>query len=125
MPHEFEVKLSAFNVGPNADANNRAGIIAPAPSSAEVLRQIAADVKGDFAFALAGILMRAADELERKFDIDAALVKLTRYDDVYRYGETVMLAVGEDNPRGNGEYVRFDDVREVLEGMIDAQHKAG
>lgn len=89
MLHEFELKLSAFNVGP--DANNRAGVIAPAPSSAEVLRQIAADVKGDFAFALAGILTRAADELEANkarlqflIDNEAHVCEIRGYYQVFR-----------------------------------------
>jgi hypothetical protein len=110
MLHEFEVKLSAFNVGPNADANNRAGIIAPAPSSAEVLRQIAADVKGDFAFALAGILTRAADELESA-QKDAARYRWLRDDRAY--------APEEATVRGGEELDALCD-----EG-IDAQHKAG
>lgn len=61
-----------------------------------------------------------------KDEIDAALAKLARYDDVYSFGETFMLRAGDDaNPNGSGEYVKFDDVREMLEGLIDAQHKAG
>lgn len=57
---------------------------------------------------------------------EAVLAKLTRYDDVYSFGESFMLVAGDcANPDGKGEYVRFDDVRKLLERMIDAQHKAG
>ncbi|NPT59132.1 hypothetical protein [Paraburkholderia elongata] len=118
------MKLAGLSASPLAAEHAKIGVIELPPTNAQRLRQIADSVTGDHAFILAGILRGAAEELERKFDIEAALAKLTRYDDVYRYGETVMLAVGEDNPRGSGEYVRFDDVREVLEG-IDAARLAG
>jgi hypothetical protein len=107
MEYEFELKLSAFNVGPNADANNRAGIIAPAPSSAEVLRQIASDVKGDFAFALAGILTRAADELDGQF-------------------EALKLAVGMLTLHGyEGDAKKVVAESKRWKGEADAPHEAG
>jgi hypothetical protein len=53
-----------------------------------------------------------------KDDIEAALAKLTRLDIEGDFEGGYGLAPCECGEPG--EYVRFDDVREMLEGLIDA-----
>lgn len=53
--------------------------------------------------------------------VEAILAKLTRWDLTGDYeGDHSMVPCELD-----GEFVRFDDVREALEGMIDAPQTAG
>jgi hypothetical protein len=51
--------------------------------------------------------------------VEALLATLKRYEERGDYSGSNWLVPCEDGEPG--EFVRFDDVREMLEGMIDAQ----
>jgi hypothetical protein len=55
--------------------------------------------------------------------VEALLAKVQRFEEKGDYSGSKWITPCEDGEPG--EFMRFDDVREILEGMIDAPHEAG